>query len=267
MKWLIPENPLPITHSPDSSSLLDLNEHESSQILAPLPSCPALVLAGGLGTRLRPIYRRGPKCLAPVGGRYFLEYILFWLRAAEIKDLVLCVGYKAAQIQNWLGDGSQQGFRVRYSVEEDLLGTAGALRLAARMVSTQTCVVLNGDSFLELDLREMWKFHRSKRSMATLALAGVQDSNRYGSVEIDLNGRIVAFHGKSDARATHPPDRRGSHLINGGVYLLQREILDSIPPGVAVSLEKEIFPGWQAGTCMGSSHAASSLILAFRRIT
>jgi D-glycero-alpha-D-manno-heptose 1-phosphate guanylyltransferase len=189
--------------------------------------------------------------MAPVGGRYFLEYILFWLRNAGITDFVLCVGYKRAQIQSWLGDGSQHGFRIRYSIEKELRGTGGALRLAATMVSTQTCFVLNGDSFLELDLQEMYRFHRSKKAIATIALARVLDSERYGIVELDPDGRIAAFHEKRDGAANDPPERRGSHLINGGVYLLQRQLLNSIHPGEFLSLEKKIFPELAGGNLYG----------------
>jgi NDP-sugar pyrophosphorylase family protein len=189
--------------------------------------------------------------MAPVGGRPFLEYILLWLRAAGIRDLILCVGYERAQIQRWLGDGSHQRLRVRYSVEKELRGTAGALRLAARMLKAQTCLALNGDSFLEVNLQEMYRFHRSQRAIATIALAPVRDSERYGAVQLDPNGRIEAFHEKSDVIAKGHPGRGGCHLINGGVYLLQRRLLDSIPAGEAVSLEKEIFPGLAGGNLYG----------------
>jgi NDP-sugar pyrophosphorylase family protein len=190
--------------------------------------------------------------MAPVGGgRPFLEYILLWLRNAGIMDLVLCVGNKRVQIQSWLGDGSQQGVRIRYSAEKELRGTAGALKLAAKFVRTQTCLVLNADSFLELDLREMYRFHRSKQAMATIALARVPDPDRYGTVELDPDGKIVAFHEKSDGAAKRPPRRRSSHLINGGVYLLQRQLLNSIPSREPVSLEKKIFPELAGGNLYG----------------
>jgi len=224
---------------------------DSSQTPTPLQSCPALVLAGGLGTRLRTVYRNGPKCMAPVGGRPFLEYLLCWLRASGIRDLVMCVGYKSSQIQRWLGDGSAKGFRVRYSVEEELCGTAGALRLAAKMVGAPTCVVLNGDSFLELDLEEIYRFHLSNQALATIALAMVEDAERYGSVQFNRDGKIAAFMEKSQEGAMQASGSRSSQFINGGVYLLQRQLLDSIPFGQGVSLEKKIFPELVEGGLYG----------------
>jgi NDP-sugar pyrophosphorylase family protein len=189
--------------------------------------------------------------MAPVGGRPFLEYLLGWLHSAAITELILCVGYKRKQIQNWLGNGSQRGFRVRYSVEEELRGTAGALRLAAKMVNAPTCVALNGDSFLEVNLREMYRFHQSKRAIATIALARVRDSARYGGLQLDRKERITGFFEKGEGLVRHPPGHGGFQLISGGVYLLQRRFLSSIPAGETVSLEKETFPTLAGGRLYG----------------
>lgn len=219
--------------------------------MPPLDSCPALVLAGGLGTRLSAIFSDGPKCLAPVGGRHFLEYLLTWLHSAGIRDLILCVGYKGDQVRRWLGNGSQWGLQVRYSVEEELRGTAGAVRLAARMVKAPTCVVLNGDSFLEVNLQEMCRFHQSKKALATIALARVRDAARYGGVRLDRNGRITTFSEKGDTLTKAVPNHRRLQLINGGVYVLQRRLLDSIPTGKPVSLEKQVFPSLVGGRLYG----------------
>jgi len=224
---------------------------ESSQTVPPLDSFPALVLAGGLGTRLNAVFSDGPKCMAPVGGRHFLEYLLTWLHSSGIRELILCVGYKGHQVRRWLGDGSKWGFRVRYSVERELRGTAGAVRLAARMVKAPTCVVLNGDSFLELDLQEMCQFHQSKKALATIALARVRDAARYGGVRLDRDGRIAAFSEKGEALTKPVPTHRRFQLINGGVYVLQRRLLDSIPARKPVSLEKQIFPRLMGGKLYG----------------
>jgi NDP-sugar pyrophosphorylase family protein len=181
--------------------------------------------------------------MAPVGGRRFLEYSLYWLQKAGIRDLVMCVGYKWEQIRDWLGDGRQRGFRIRYSIETRPLGTGGALKLAAGMVASETCFVLNGDSFLELDLGGMYRFHQSKRALATIALARVQDPARYGAIHLDRNGKIVVFHEKSTPPIEHPHRCSGGSLINCGIYIFQRRFLDAIPAGGPVSLEKQIFPG------------------------
>ncbi len=102
-----------------------------------LKHCSALVLAGGLGKRLRSVYRAGPKCMVPVGGRRFLEYLLLWLRTAGFRDAILCAGYKELQLKHWLGDGSRFGVHARYSVETAPLGTGGALKHAQTLISTE----------------------------------------------------------------------------------------------------------------------------------
>ncbi len=207
-----------------------------------LDPCPALVLAGGLGTRLREVFNEGPKCMAPVAGRPFLEYLIEVLHSAGIKDVILCVGYKSNQVRRWVGDGSRWGMRVRYSVEKELRGTAGAVRLAVRLVKAPTCMVLNGDSFLEVNLGEMMAFHRSRKALATLALARVPNGGRYGGVRLRRDGRISAFTEKGETKPAPASPRTASQLINGGVYMLQRRFVESIPTGKPVSLEKEIFP-------------------------
>ncbi len=231
-------------HSPSNDTL-------SQQNHLTLDSCPALVLAGGLGTRLREVFSDGPKCMAPVAGRPFLEYLLDLLRSAGIKDVTLCVGYKNDQIRAWVGDGSRWGLRVRYSVEKDLLGTAGAVRLAARLIKARSCIVLNGDSFLEVDLGEMLAFHRSHKALATLALARVPDARRYGGVRLRRDGKISAFLEKAETKLAPASSRSAPRLINGGVYVLQRRFIESIPTEKPVSLEKEIFPRMADGKLFG----------------
>jgi NDP-sugar pyrophosphorylase family protein len=204
----------------------------------------ALILAGGLGTRLRTVFN-GPKSLAPIGDRHFLEYLLMWLRSEGIKELVLCVGYQKDQIQDWLLDGAAWGLRVTYSVEETLLGTAGAIKHAEKLISRPYCLVVNGDSFLDVNLAEMYQFHVRQRALATLALARVPDSTRYGTVQLDRSGQVISFREKKQSLASQddsPPGRRRPQLINGGVYLLEKRFFDVIPPLKVISLETEIFP-------------------------
>lgn len=189
--------------------------------------------------------------MAPVGGHYFLEYLLLWLRSVGIRDLILCIGYKGSQIQNWLSDGSKWGLRVRYSIEQKLLGTAGALKCAAQIVTSESCLVLNGDSFLGVDLREMYGFHRSHRALATMALARVWDSSRYGTVQVDQKGKILAFHEKDRRQRKLLKRQRGTRLINGGVYLVNNRCFEDIPVRKNVSLENEIFPALSDGKLFG----------------
>jgi NDP-sugar pyrophosphorylase family protein len=230
-----------------TTAVIDFYRHTRGTIggkpaLASLENCPALILAGGLGTRLRAAFGDGPKSMAPVAGRHFLEYLLFWLRSAGIKDLILCVGYQKTQIQDWLGDGGHWGLRVRYSEEKELLGTAGALKLAADLVFAETCFVVNGDSFLSVNLSKMCQFHTVRGALATVAVARVRNSVRYGTVQLDRSGRITAFHEKSKASRRGVTKRGRLQLINGGVYLFQKRFFDVIPSGRVISLEKEIFP-------------------------
>ena len=226
------------------SNMPKTKSRASGSIQQTIENSQALILAGGLGTRLRPAFHGGPKSLAPIAGRLFLEYLLIWLRSAGIKELILCVGYEKDQIRNWLVDGAAWGLHVTYSVEKTLLGTAGAIKLAAELISAPYCLVVNGDSFLDVNLAEMYQFHVRHRALATLALARVPDSARYGTVQLDRLGLVTAFQEKKQNLASQDdsPPRRCPQLINGGVYLLEKRFLDLIPPGKAISLETEVFP-------------------------
>lgn len=202
-------------------------------------SYPAVVLAGGLGTRLRSAFRGGPKCLAPIGPHPFLDYVLGWLRKQGVMEVILCVGYRRSQIQRRYRAGRRWGIKVRYSVETEPLGTAGALRHAVNVIGSEAFFVLNGDTFLDLCLAEMSRFHQKRSALATLALVHVARTDRYGSVRTGPAGQIAGFEEK---RTTERPRRR-SGWINGGVYLLSKELLRGISFGKRVSLECEVFPG------------------------
>jgi mannose-1-phosphate guanylyltransferase len=203
-----------------------------------------LILAGGLGTRLQAIVADRPKPMAEVKGKPFLEYQIAALRAQGFAEIVLCVGYRAEQIQEYFGDGRRWDVHIEYAVEKELLGTAGAIRNAAPLI-TGTFLVWNGDSYLELDLAALVHFHRQRRSsdsrtLGSIATVRVEDATAYGTLELDKEGRILAFREKSHA---------GAGYINGGVYVLEPDILAFIPAGRPVSLERETFPlalasGW-----------------------
>lgn len=196
---------------------------------------PVFILAGGTGTRLRSAYAEGPKVLAPVNGKPFLAYLLQQLYAAGFRDVVLCVGYKHQQIQDCIGDGSDVGLSITYSVEEDPLGTAGALRLAYELRSGAPCFfALNGDSFLQLDYMAMLQSHIASSAAATVALVCVDDTSRYGAVHTDERGRVSSFSEKSAASQIG--------LINAGAYIFTSEVLKQIPQGRPVSLEREVLP-------------------------
>ncbi|MGO8949663.1 MAG: nucleotidyltransferase family protein [Ktedonobacterales bacterium] len=195
----------------------------------------ALILAGGAGTRLRSVLGDNlNKPMAPVANKPFLEYLIMFLQKQNIDDIILCVGYKAGLIQSYFGQGDQWGVRLTYSCETEFLGTGGAVKLAENLVRGDEFLVLNGDSFFDVDLRELARFHHEAGATATLALARVDNAQRYGAVRLDDARRIVGFTEKDNAAS--------SGLINGGIYMLTRDVLGMIPPRQVCSLEREVFP-------------------------
>jgi len=200
---------------------------------APL-GLPALLLVGGMGTRLRQVLSSKPKPLAPIGDVAFLELLIVQLRSQGIRQLVMCTGYQTQQIEEALGDGGRWDIEIAYSKESSPLGTAGAIKQAERFLSgAEDFLVMNGDSFLEMDIRQLFHFHQEHGAAASIAVRQVADAARYGTVEIDERNRVVLFAEKLGIQ------RPG--LINGGVYLFKSSILRSIPEGPS-SLEKDVLP-------------------------
>lgn len=195
----------------------------------------AVVLVGGEGTRLRPLTYGTPKPMVPIAGVPFLARTMEWLHEAGIDDVILAAGYMPLAITEHFGDGAGFGMRIRYAIEETPLGTAGALKNVEEYI-TDPFFVFNGDILTSLDLRAMLRFHRSKGGMGTLHLIQVADPSAFGCVVHDDDGRISAFVEKP------PPGTAPCNDINAGTYLLEREILDAIPPGRPVSIERETFP-------------------------
>ncbi len=193
----------------------------------------AFILSGGLGIRLRSVVGDGPKVMGGIAGKPFLEYVILQLKRYGVRRIVLCVGYQAETIQEYFGRGERLGVQLGYSVESEPLGTAGALKLAAPLIESTEVLVLNGDSFFDLNLERLLEYHHRRKARATIALAEVENAHRYGSVEINTHGEIVCFLEKA---------QEGPGRINGGIYVLGSEILAVIPEGRAVSLEREIFP-------------------------
>lgn len=192
-----------------------------------------VVLAGGLGTRLRPAVKDVPKPLAPVAGRPFLEYLIAQGRRSGCGDVVLCVDDRADLVRRHFGDGSAFGVTIRYSVERERLGTAGALRLALDLLPAEF-LVFNGDSYCVFDARALEARHRARGGSVTIVVAEVDERSAFGSVELDPRDRIVRFVEKGAAR--------GRGYVNAGVYLLSRSVIEAIPSGRPVSIEREIFP-------------------------
>lgn len=179
--------------------------------------------------------------MAPVGDRPFLDYLLRWLRFEGVEEVILCVGYKKSHIQRHVGAGRKWGLRVRYSLDKQLLGTGGALRQVLHLLSTDRMFVLNGDSFLDVNLRNLLEFHANRSAAATLGAVRVVDASRYGSLELDDKGRILAFLEKSERGKQKTPDLE-NQVINGGIYVFEKELLKRIPSSGAVSLERDVFP-------------------------
>ncbi len=208
---------------------------------SPLGECPVVILAGGLGTRLRSVLPDRPKGLAPVGDQSFLEVQISLLRDQGARRFVLCVGHMASQIRDCLGDGSRMGVQIDYSLEpETLLGTAGALGLAARFFDP-CAMVLNGDTYLAADYAGILEHHLEERMdpsvLATLTVSRLEETQRYGSVLLDSVERYVTGFREKALEATGPG------WLNAGVYVIERQLLERAPRGVACSLERDLFPG------------------------
>lgn len=192
----------------------------------------AAILVGGLGTRLKDVVRDKPKPLAHVAGRPFLAYLLDQLGRAGIKKAVLCTGYLARQVEEVFGNAYKEMTLV-YSVEHEPLGTGGALAKALDHLEDGPVLAANGDSYCEVDIPAMAAYHRSRSAEGTLLTIPVDDVSRYGRVCADERGAVTGFEEKNAAG--------GKGFINAGIYLLERSLLESIPKGQKVSLEREVF--------------------------
>lgn len=194
----------------------------------------AVILAGGLGTRLRPVVEDAPKAMALVDGRPFLEYLLAQLRSNGFGRALICAGFMSEAIESHFGDGSRWGLELEYSVESEPRGTGGALKLAEPRLAGDVWLLMNGDSLFDISLQDLVAAHVLRPSLVTIALAHVADGQRYGRVTCGPDGVITAFTEKTDA------DTPG--LINSGLYIIERPLLDLIPADRPVSLEREVIP-------------------------
>jgi mannose-1-phosphate guanylyltransferase len=195
----------------------------------------ALVLAGGEGTRLRPLTYTTPKPVLPLVGRPFLSFMLDWAREHGVDEVILSCGFMSDDVRRVLGD-IYHGMRLRYVVEEEPLGTAGPVRLAYDQgLLEQRLLVLNGDVLTDVDLTEELAQHARTGARVTLALYAVEDTSSYGVVPTDADGRVEAFLEKSPDAPTN--------RINAGAYVVERPVVgERIPAGRAVSFEREVFP-------------------------
>jgi mannose-1-phosphate guanylyltransferase len=197
----------------------------------------AIVLVGGEGTRLRPLTNDVPKPALTLVDRPFLAYMIEWLAAHGVTEAVLACGFLPDVLRDALGDGEHAGVRLTYVTEPDRRGTAGAIRFAADALGGDLedhFLALNGDVLTDLDLTALMRAHSERRARATIALHPVEDSAAYGLVGVDAVGAVTEFVEKTGEPV--PGE------INAGAYVLERSVLDLIPAGREVSIEREVFP-------------------------
>ena len=198
----------------------------------------ALLLVGGQGTRLRPLTIHAPKSIVPIFNRPFLHYQLDLIKKVpEIDEVILSLNYQPHRIEEVFGDGREAGIKIRYVVEPTPLGTAGGVRYASQGVR-DTIVVFNGDVLTQVDLQGLIDFHRGRGARATIVLTPVENPTAYGLVETDPSSHILRFLEKPK------PEEITCNTINAGIYVLEPETFDRIPPDVTWSIERSFFPSF-----------------------
>lgn len=200
----------------------------------------AVVLIGGKGTRLRPITHTVPKAMVPLRGKPYIRYLIDSIRTAGLDGAVLSMGYLPHSIQDYFAEHNLENFSLDYVVERHPLGTAGGIKNAQEHLEEGPFLATNGDVLTGLDLAEVIEAHQDSDALATITLTSVEDPTRYGLVEVDHQLRVKRFVEKPGNDEVH------TSLINAGIYVLEREVLNMIPEGREVSIEREIFPRLQA---------------------
>ncbi len=210
----------------------------------------AVVLVGGFGTRLRPLTTHTPKQMLPIVGRPMIERVVAQLAAGGVTDAVLALGYRPDAFIEAYPDDTCAGVTLHYAVESEPLDTAGAVRFAALDGGIEhTFLVVNGDVLTDLDVAQLWAFHQQTGAEGTIALTPVDDPSRYGVVPIDGDGRVEAFVEKP------PPGEAPTNWINAGTYVLEPSVLDRIPAGAKVSIERQTFPDMVADRSLFALHS------------
>src|SRR3954447_17131100 len=195
----------------------------------------AVILVGGEGTRLRPLTTTVPKPVVPLVDRPFIVYMLEWLKEHGVTDVVMAMGYLPTAVRNVLGDGSAYGLRIRYVEEPDPRGTAGALKFCESLLD-ERFLMLNGDVLTDIDLSSQIAQHERTGAVGTLALAPVADPSAYGLVRLEDDNAVREFVEKPSA------DQVDTNMISAGAYVLERSILELVPPDRNVSIEREVWP-------------------------
>jgi mannose-1-phosphate guanylyltransferase len=200
----------------------------------------AVALIGGKGTRLRPITQTVPKAMVPLRNKPYVQYMVDTMKAADLDGVVFSMGYLPEAIQSYFADRDLNGFSLDYVVEELPLGTAGGIKNAEEYLDEGPFVATNGDVLTGIDLTEVIQAHVESGALATITLTSVDDPTAYGLVEVDHRLRVKRFVEKPGS------DEVRTSLVNAGIYVLERQVLNMIPKGREVSIEREIFPQLQA---------------------
>lgn len=196
----------------------------------------ALILAGGFGTRLRPLTNSRPKHLLPIANRLHVEHVFDLLLAQDVREVVLATSYLAGHFDKVVERAATRGLELRVTREEEPLGTAGAIKFAASELGKDRFLVFNGDILTDVGLGSFVSFHEDRRAELSILLTPVEDPSAFGVVPTDDDGRIQAFIEKP------PRDEAPTNLINAGIYVLEPSILDRIPDGEVWSAERQLFP-------------------------
>ena len=199
----------------------------------------ALLLCGGMGTRLRSVVSDRPKPMADICGKPFLQYLLEMLRDKGITEVIFALGYMGEMIEDYFQDGSAFGLKIAYSYEEEPLGTGGAIRNALPKILEEEVLVLNADTYFPMDYQGLLRFHQENYGDFSLATRAVPDISRYGAVRRDAAGRILAWNEKLGDGAQKPL----AGEINGGIYVMKKSLIAEIPEGKQ-SLEQDCIPKW-----------------------
>ena len=189
----------------------------------------AVILAGGLGTRLRPYTKSLPKPMLPLGGKPILEYEIEWARKNGIKEIVLCVSYLRNKIEDYFGDGKKFGVKIEYAISKKPLATAGQLKTAEKFID-DTFVCLYGDSIYNFSLKNMISHHKRKKSIITMSLYGYKFNMKYGVIDTTNTGRVTAWNEKPELSAK----------INMGCYVMEPEVFQLIPKNKQYGMDNVI---------------------------
>ena len=198
----------------------------------------AILLCGGMGTRLRSVVSDRPKPMADICGKPFLQYLLEMLREKGITEVIFALGYMGEMIEEYFQDGSAFGLKISYSYEEEPLGTGGAIRNALPKIMEEEVLVLNADTYFPMDYQGLYRFHQENDGDFSLATRAVPDISRYGAVRRDAAGRILAWNEKLEDGGQPLAGE-----INGGIYVMKKSLIAEIPEGKQ-SLEQDCVPKW-----------------------